>query len=167
MELKNKVAESGIITLDLETYFPAEAIVAFDIKPFLFKELILKEVEFRNALKNKDWSVYKDKIVAVFCSSDAILPQWSFMLITRYLMQVTDKIYFGNPADVEQKLLLENIYKIDANNFDNQIVVIKGCGNKKLPDAAYVEITKKLLPHVKSLFFGEPCSTVPVYKKKN
>jgi len=167
MELKNKVAESGIITIDLEKYFPVEDIVEFDIKPYLLRGLILKEMEFRTSLKNIDWQEYKNKTVTLFCSSDAILPKWSYMLITQYLLPYTDKIYFGFPDEVEQHILLENINKTDINPFVEQRVVIKGCGNKKISDAAYIEISKRLLPYVKSLFFGEPCSTVPVYKKKN
>ena len=115
MELKNKVAESGLITLDLEDYFPKEVIIAFDIKPFLFKELILKEKDFRLALKTQNWAEFSNKTIAIFCSSDAILPQWSFMLITQYLLPFTNKIYFGNPKIVAQNLLLENINKINID----------------------------------------------------
>lgn len=166
MEIINKVAESGIITLDLEQFYPKEEIVEFDIKQYLFKELILKEIEFRQALKTIDWSQYQNKIVTIFCSSDAILPQWSFMLITQYLVPYTSKIYFGNKEKVEQDLYLDNIKQLDTTIYIDQRVVIKGCSNKKNLDAAFVEISKLLIPKVKSLFFGEPCSTVPIYKKK-
>ncbi|MEZ5036332.1 MAG: DUF2480 family protein [Chitinophagales bacterium] len=166
MEIKNKIAESGLITIDLEDYFPKEAIIAFDIKPLLFKELILKEKDFRLALKTQNWVEFSDKTIAIFCSSDAILPQWSFMLITQYLLPFTNKIYYGNPKIVAQNLLLENINKINIESFTNQKVVIKGCSQETLSSAAYIEISKKLMPYVASLFFGEPCSTVPVYKKK-
>ena len=107
--LINKVAQSGIITLDLEVFFPTEEILPLDIKYFLFRGLLLKELEFRANLKNVDWTAFQDKSVAVFCSSDAILPQWAYMLIVVYLQQVTKEIYFGTIAEVEQKLLLQNI----------------------------------------------------------
>ena len=164
--LVNKVAQSGLITLDLETFFPTEEIIAFDIKEFLFRGLILKEIDFRAALKEHDWTQYNDKTVAVFCSADAILPQWSFMLITTYLMQHTNKIYVGTKEQVEQDLLLKNINEIDGTKYIDGKLVIKGCGTKTVNSNAYLEITKKLQPYVKSLMFGEPCSTVPVYKKK-
>lgn len=166
MELVNKVAQSGLITIDLETFFPTEEIVAFDIKDFLFRGLILKELDFRAALKTHDWNQYQDKTVAVFCSADAILPQWSFMLITTYLLPFTNKIYVGTKEDVEQILLLKNINQIDATKYIDGKLVIKGCGTKTVNSQAYLEITKKLQPFVKSLMFGEPCSTVPVYKRK-
>lgn len=164
--LINKVAQSGIITLDLEVFFPTEEILPLDIKDFLFRGLLLKELEFRANLKNVDWTAFQDKSVAVFCSSEAILPQWAYMLIVVYLQQVTKEIYFGTTAEVEQKLLLQNIQNMDVAQYQEERLIIKGCGTKALGGEAYLEITKKLKPVVKSLMFGEPCSTVPVYKKK-
>ncbi len=164
--LINKVAQSGIITLDLEVFFPTEEILPLDIKDFLFRGLLLKELEFRANLKNVDWTAFQDKSVAVFCSSDAILPQWAYMLIVVYLQQVTKEIYFGTIAEVEQKLLLQNIQNMNVAQYQDERLIIKGCGTKALGGEAYLEITKKLKPVVKSLMFGEPCSTVPVYKKK-
>ena len=114
MELINKVAQSGLMTIDLEDFFPKETIVEFDLKDFLFRGLILKELEFRAALKAHNWSEYKDKTVAVFCSADAIIPQWSFMLVSTYLATQTNKIYFGNAEKVEYNLFLQNIMNIDA-----------------------------------------------------
>lgn len=166
MELVNKVAQSGLITIDLEDFFPKQDIIALDIKDFLFRGLILKELEFRAALKAHDWLLYKDKIVAVYCSTDAILPQWSFMLVSTYLAAQTNNIYFGNVEKVEYNLFLENIKHIDETKYTNEKIVIKGCGTKTVTGEAYLEITKKLQPVVKSLMFGEPCSTVPIYKKK-
>ena len=166
MELVNKIAQSGLITLDLEDFFPKEAISAFDIKEFLFRGLILKELEFRAALKAHDWSVYQDKIVAVFCSTDAILPQWAFMLVGTYISAQTTEIYFGTTEDVEQKLFLSNLKSIDATKYIDEKIIIKGCGTKTVTGEAYLEITKKLQPVVKSLMFGEACSTVPIYKRK-
>lgn len=164
--LINKVAQSGLITLDLEDFFPKESIVELDVKAFLFRGLILKEKEFRTALKEKDWSSYQDKIVAVFCSTDAIIPQWAYMLIAAHLEEYTSQFYFGTLNEVEQKLFLMNINAIDAAKYKDEKIVIKGCGTKTVTGEAYLEIAKKLKPVVKSLMFGEPCSTVPVYKKK-
>ncbi|MBP8193244.1 MAG: DUF2480 family protein [Chitinophagales bacterium] len=166
MELVNKVAQSGLITLDLEDFFPKEAIIAFDIKEFLFRGLILKELEFRAALKAHDWSAYKDKTVAVFCSTDAIIPQWAFMLVGTYISAQTTEIYFGTTEEVEQKLFLLNLKSIDATKYIDEKIIIKGCGTKTVTGEAYLEITKKLQPVVKSLMFGEACSTVPIYKRK-
>lgn len=166
MELVNKVAQSGLITIDLEDFFPTDTFVELDIKDFLFRGLILKELEFRATLKTHDWTIYKDKTVAVFCSTDAILPQWSFMLVATYLSAQTNNIFFGNAEKVEYNLFLENIKKIDETKYIDEKIVIKGCGTKTVTGEAYLEITKKLQPVVKSLMFGEPCSTVPIYKKK-
>lgn len=166
MELVNKVAESGLITLDLEQFFPAEEITELDVKDFLFRGLILKEKEFRDALKQHNWSLYNEKTVAVFCSTDAILPQWSYMLLATYLSAQTGKIYFGTKEKVEYNLFLQNIKNIDAEKYNGERIIIKGCGTKTVTGEAYLEITKKLQPVVKTLMFGEPCSTVPVYKKK-
>lgn len=167
MELVNKIAQSGLITLDLEDFFPKEEIVELDVKDFLFRGLILKEIEFRDALKQHDWHIYKDKTVAIHCSTDAILPQWSFMLIANYLTSQTNYIYFGNKEKVEYNLFLQNIQNIDENKYKDERVIIKGCGTKTVTSEAYIEITKKLQPVVKSLMFGEACSTVPIYKKKS
>lgn len=166
MELINKVAQSGLITIDLEDFFPKETIVELDIKDFLFRGLILKELEFRSAIKTHDWSIFKDKTVAVFCSTEAILPQWSYMLVSTYLLPQTNNIFFGNAENVEYNLFLDNIKKIDETKYLDEKIVIKGCGTKTVTGEAYLEITKKLQPVVKSLMFGEPCSTVPIYKKK-
>lgn len=166
MELVNKVAQSGLITIDLEDFFPRETIIDFDLKTFLFRGLLLKETEFRDALKQHDWSVYKDKTVALHCSTDAILPQWAWMLAATYLLAQTGKLYYGSPADVEEQAFLHNLQHIDETKYQNEKIIVKGCGTRTLSGAAYLEITKKLQPVVKSLMFGEPCSTVPVYKKK-
>jgi len=162
----NKVAQSGIITLDLENFKYKEEILSFDLEPFLFKGMILREKDFRQAVKEFDWSIYENKKVAVFCSADAIVPMWAYMLITTYLNDVNGKAIFGKPEEVEEVLLKENIQAINEEEYQDKRVVIKGCSDKPLPESAYVEISKKLLPVVKTLMFGEPCSTVPVYKQK-
>lgn len=164
--LINKVAQSGLITLDLEDFFPKEEIVQLDIRDFLFRGLILKELEFRASLKATDWAVYQNRIVAVHCSTDAIVPQWAWMLVATCLTNHTTHYFFGTKEEVEQKLFLLNVKELDASRYTGERVVIKGCGTRTVSGEAYLEITKKLQPVVKSLMFGEPCSTVPVYKKK-
>jgi hypothetical protein len=162
----NKVASSGLITIDLEKYLPSGDTAIFDLKDHLFMGLILKEKDFREALKNLDWSVYQDKYVAVSCSADAIIPAWAYMLIAVYLKNVAKDIYVGTLSEMQKHLLLKNIAAINVNEFAGQRVVIKGCGDVNIESFAYAEITKMLLPAVKSIMYGEPCSTVPVYKKK-
>lgn len=160
----NRVAESGIITIDLENYYPNGQIVVFDVQPYLFRGLILKEKEFREALKQTDWEQYRDKYVALINTADAIIPMWAYMLIVSYLQPVTKEVLFGTEQTLRQTLLLRKIEGINAAEYTGKRIVIKGCGDVILPEAAYVAITQKLRPVVKSLMFGEPCSTVPVYK---
>lgn len=160
----NKVAQSGLVTLDLERFYPKEEIIVFDLKNYLFMELILKEKDFRESLKNVDWSIYKNKIVAICCSADAIIPLWAYMLAVTYLEPFAKNIIFGKETEVLDTLFLKNIHEIDAMEFEGKRVVVKGCGERKIPESAYIEITKILRPVVKSIMFGEPCSTVPIYK---
>ena len=162
----NKVAESGIITINLEDYLPKEEIVVFDIKDYLFMGLILKEKEFRQSLKELDLSVYKNKIVAITCSADAIIPMWAYMLITTTLSQESQIILMGSATEVKNKLLIRAIHHLNPEEFKDKRVVIKGCGENPIPEEAYLEITNLLLPVAKSIMYGEPCSTVPVYKNK-
>ena len=165
--LINKVAESGIITLNLEQYLPDPgALSVFDIKPFLFKEMILREKDFRLALAEHNWEQYRDKYVAVTCSADAIIPMWAYMLIATQLSPVANGIYSGSLEQLQEQVLVQGIEAIDNSEYTDKRVVIKGCGDKALPGAAFIAISKKLRPVVKSLMYGEPCSTVPVYKKK-
>lgn len=167
MELVNKVAQSGIVTIDLEKLMNETEIAELDISQFLFRGLLLKEKDFRSALKEFDWSVFQGKTVAVFCSTDAIVAQWAYMLIANYLLPIAQQFYFGTKDEVWNHILLEQIAHIQHQEYVDKMVVIKGCGTQPLPDAAYLEITKKLQPVVKSLMFGEPCSTVPIYKRKS
>lgn len=164
----NKVAESGIITLDLAKYLVADnEFVCFDLKPFLFREMILREKDYREALKQHDWSVYENKHVPIFCSVDAIIPMWANMLAVVYLQTMAKSIFFGTEEEMKIHLLIQNIEQIDADEYIDKRVVLKGCGDINIPAQGYVTATAKLQPVVKSLMFGEPCSTVPVYKKKN
>ncbi len=162
----NKVAESGLVTLDLEKWYPRESTAIFDLKGYLFMEMILKEKDFREALKNTDWTVYQDKHVAITCSADAIIPVWAYMLVASYLEPVAREIIMGNEQDLHKHLFLKNLGAIDPQEYADARVVIKGCGETPIPDYVYMEITRKLRPVVKSIMYGEPCSTVPVYKKK-
>jgi hypothetical protein len=162
----NKVAESGIATIDLASLLPSNDIIVFDIKPYLYMELILKEKEFRAALLTTDWTIYQDKVVGIICSADAIIPMWANMLIVSALNPFAKAVYFGNENKVREQLLLENINTLNINEYNDQRVVIKGCGDTPIGESAYIAITQKLRPVVKSIMYGEPCSTVPVYKKK-
>ena len=161
----NKVAESGIVTLNLEDYFPKQGIQVFDMKDYLFMGLILKEKDFREALKTIDLANYENKIVALTCSADAIIPVWAYMLAASVLQPVASAVIFGNEEETSRHILLKNISGLNVAEFADQRVVIKGCGELPIPDAAYVAITSMLRPVAKSIMYGEPCSTVPVYKK--
>jgi hypothetical protein len=165
--LNNKVAESGLITIDLASFIPINDIVLFDIKPYLFMELILKEKDFRAALLTTNWSLYTDKIVGIYCSTDAIIPMWANMLIVSYLQPIAKSVYFGAEHKIREQLILESIMQINPTDYADQRIVIKGCGETKIEESAYVAITQKLRPTVKSIMFGEPCSTVPVFKRKD
>jgi len=163
----NKVADSGIITIDLTSYINHKEFVAFDIKPYLFMELILKEKDFRIALTSLDTSLYQNKVVGIFCSADAIIPMWANMLIVSALQPFAKAIYFGNEISARDQFLLDQINSINKEDFIDQRVVIKGCGETPINEGAYIAITQKLRPVAKSIMYGEPCSTVPVYKRKD
>jgi hypothetical protein len=162
----NKVAESGLITLDLAPYVPAaDELAVFDLKPFLFREMILKEKDYRSALQTHDWKQYEGKHIAITCSADAIVPVWAYMLAASYLEPLAASVYYGTVAELEKMLVHQRLTAIDTSEYADKRVVIKGCGDTPIPDAAYVTITHHLRPVVKSIMYGEPCSTVPIYKK--
>jgi hypothetical protein len=165
-EIVNRVANSALITIDLADYAPSQSIAVLDVKDFLFQEIILKEKEFRTSLKEFDFSIYQDKIVAINCSSDAIVPMWAFMLVTSYLKNITSEIHFGKKEDVFQEIFTDNIDAINPSEFEGKKVIVKGCGQIPLNESLYIAITKKLQNTVSSLMFGEACSAVPVFKKK-
>lgn len=165
-EIINKVAQSALLTLDLEDYYPRETIVLFDLKPFLFREMILKEKEFRASLQDIDWTQYQDKIVAVTSTADAIIPLWAYMLVAVHLEPYTRNIVMGDERTALQESFLANLRAIDLTPFADKRVVVKGCGDLPVGGFAYMEIARRLRPIVKSIMYGEPCSTVPVYKKK-
>ena|SRR5215471_1903428 len=165
-EIVNKVASSSLITLDLEEYYPKEAVAVFDIKPYLFMELVLKEKDFRTRLAEMDWYAYRDKIVAVTCTADAIIPYWAYMLVASYLEPLAKDIIMGDEKSAIREVLLKRIAAMDIERFRDQRVVVKGCGELAIGEFAYLEITKRLRPVAKSIMYGEACSTVPIYKKK-
>ena len=161
----NKVAESGIITFDLENYYPKGETAVFDLKDYLFMGLILKEKDFRESLKNLDWEIYRNKYVAITCTADAIIPVWAYMLVVSYLQPVAKDAVLGDERELHRTLFLKNLATVDANEFNDKRIVVKGCGETPIGDFAYAEITKLLRPVAKSIMYGEPCSTVPIYKK--
>ena len=165
-EIKNRVADSGIVNIDLSDYAPKENILELDLKQFLFDGLVLKEKEFRVALKEFDFNKYDGKVVAVFCGANVIVPMWAYMLITTYLNNANAKIYFGNKNKVTQAIIKENINSINVDDYKEKRVIVNGCSNIKLSEGLFIAITKKLQKNVKSLMFGEACSAVPIFKNK-
>ncbi|PQJ80230.1 DUF2480 family protein [Polaribacter porphyrae] len=165
-EIINRVANSKLKTFDLEEIYPEGKRVLFDIKDWLFQELILKETDFRNHVKNHDWSQYKDNFVAVTCSVDAIIPSWAFMLVASELTPYANKVVIGNLELLETVIYQELISFLDFKDFTNKPVILKGCADKPIPNSAFAFLIEKLQPIVKSIMFGEACSTVPLYKSK-
>ncbi len=161
----NKVAESGIISISPESFLPAFPIKVFDLKDYLFMGLILKEKEFRVSLKEMDKTPFADCYVAVTCTADAIIPMWAYMLVATALQSVAKQVMFGDELSVSEQITLENVTNIDLEQYADQRLVIKGCGELPIPESIYLHLTTKLLPVAKSIMYGEPCSTVPVYKK--
>ncbi|GAB4246915.1 MAG: DUF2480 family protein [Ekhidna sp.] len=166
-EIVNRVAKSPLVSVDLEEYLPQGERVLFDLKDVLFQGMILREKDFREFVKTNDWAVYTGKNVGLICSADAIVPTWAYMLLVTQLNGIAQTITFGGEEEVEKKLIDVAIDKcMEVNNFNDKKVVIKGCGNVKNVAYAYTAITDRLLPHVSSLMYGEPCSTVPIFKRK-
>jgi len=163
----NKVAQSGLVTLDPAIFYAPGARVVYDIKDNLFHGLMLREKDFREFVKEHDWAQYKDKNVAVTCTADAIVPAWAYMLLANRLAPYAREVVFGDADVLETVLFVKEIARLDAEQYRDQRLVIKGCGDVPVPVSAYVELTKKLTPVAKSLMFGEPCSTVPIYKRKD
>ncbi len=163
--LVNRIAESDLQTIALDELLHHQSIQAFDLKDYLFRGLILKEKDFREALKAYVWANLQGKHLAVFCSADAIIPMWAYMLISAYATPYVRAIYFGTLKEVEELLLIETINAQDWSYLQGKRVVIKGCSDKELPASAYLKIANKLQPIVQSMMYGEPCSTVPIFKR--
>jgi hypothetical protein len=164
-EIVNKVQQSGLIQIDLEDLRPKGDRVFFDLEPLLYMGLALREKDFREFIQTHDWSQYANKHVAIGCTSDAIIPTWAYMLISSKLSDLATSIVLGALADLEDQLYMEVIDKLDLSQYEDGKIVVKGCSKESVPLNAYVALTKRLRPVARSIFFGEPCSTVPIYKK--
>jgi hypothetical protein len=164
--IENKVASSGLITLNLEDYYHSGERIHFDIKNFLFREMVLKEKDFREMVKSFDWEQFKGKNIAFYCSTDAIIPTWAYMVLAIAVEPFVNRYVFGNLENLDAILFHDALNQIKPEDYTDQRVIIKGCSHVPVPIHAYVEITHKLLPFVKSLMYGEACSNVPLYKKK-
>ncbi|MEM1327090.1 MAG: DUF2480 family protein [Bacteroidota bacterium] len=165
--LVNRVAQSGLITIKLEEFFPkADTIAHFDLKDYLFMEMILKEKDFRAAMKAHDWVQYESKHLIVFCSVDAIIPMWAYMLIAVYAEPYATSIFQGTASEFLKVHYERQIENLDISSYIDQRLVIKGCSDQPVPASAYASLTRRLRPIAKSIMFGEPCSTVPIYKAK-
>jgi hypothetical protein len=164
-EIINRVANSVLKTIDLEDFYPQGKRVVFDIKDWLFEGLILREKDFREQVKNHDWSQYQDSYVALMCSTDAIIPSWAYLLLTTQLNPFVKIVVVGNLGLLETVIFQDIINKMDVSEYEGKPVIIKGCANKPIPQSAYLFLIKKLQPVVKSIMFGEACSTVPLFKK--
>ena len=165
-EIVNRVASSGLITIDLEDYYPQGERLIYDLKDNLWQGLALKEKDFRAFIKEHDWSQYKAKNVGILCSVDAIIPSWAYILLSTALNPYANFVTQGDLEDLEMALWEDAIQKIDLQELKDSRVVIKGCSNKDVPASAYLALSRRIQPLVKSMMFGEACSTVPLYKQK-
>lgn len=163
--LVNKIANSGLITLKLEEYVPDAELVEFDLKDYLFKGLILKEKDFRESVKAHDWSQYEGKVLLIYCSTDAIIPIWAYMLVTSQAAPYARDVFQGEREAYFAKTIHEALAKMDPAQYEDERIIIKGCSDKPVPLSAYTELTRLLRPYAKTIMYGEPCSTVPIYKK--
>ena len=163
--LVNHVANSALKTINLEKDYPSIELNDFDLKDYLFHELILKEKDFRSALKTFDWSVFKDQVVLIYCSTDAIIPVWAFMLVASYVRKADATSFHGTKQAYLENHYKELIQSRDYESFTGERVVIKGCSDKDVPEAAYTYLTSALQPFAQSIMYGEPCSTVPIFKR--
>jgi hypothetical protein len=164
LEIKNKIAESGLINFDIATLLPKGERIGIDLKDFLFQELILKEKDFREKIENLDPEKFKNTFVYIYNSADAIVPLWAYFLLTAKLTSVAKKIIFGNREDLEVLLMHNSIQTYDFTEMIGKRVLVKGCTDKNIPENAYIELVEQLKPLVKSLMFGEACSNVPIFK---
>ena len=164
--LVNRVAKSGLITIDLERYYPKEETAVFDLKDYLFKGLVLREKDFREVVKNHDWSQYRNKVLLVHCSTDAIIPVWAYMLVATAAAPFAIEVFQGTQEEYLKLAFSKKLETINVEEFADKRIVIKGCSNKPVPPSAYAELSRKLQPVVRSIMYGEHCSTVPIFKKK-
>jgi len=164
-EIVNKVANSALKVFDLEDLYPTNPRMEIDVAQWLYEGLVLREKDFRTALKEMDWSVYQDAYVGLYCSTDAILPGWAYMLLTSYLQPVAKRVFLGDKAHLEKSIYQELLFAIDYSEYQDLPVIIKGCSKKEIPDEAYVLVTQLMMNTARSVMFGEACSAVPVYKR--
>lgn len=164
-EIVNRVANSKLITVDLEDFYPKGERVLFDIKDWLLEGFVLREKDFREAVKTHDWSVYQDSFVALTCSTDAIVPGWAYMLITTQLSPYAKKVVVGDLETLESILYTEVLHDLDTSEYLDKPIIVKGCSNKPVPQNAYIRLIEKLQPVAKSIMYGEACSSVPLYKR--
>ncbi|MCB0703803.1 MAG: DUF2480 family protein [Saprospiraceae bacterium] len=164
--LVNRVANSGLTTIKPEDFYPTEVMHSFDLKDFLFQGLILREKDFRESLEAHDWQQYTGAALCVFSSTDAIIPVWAYMLVAVYAQPHASTVFQGSPSEYVQHRMLAALDHILPADYQDQRIVIKGCSDKPVPPAVYLALSQKLRPYVKSIMYGEPCSTVPIYKKK-
>ena len=164
-EIVNRVVNSVLITFDLEDIYVPGDRIKVDLSQWLEQGFVLREKEFRTAITSFNWSIYKDCYVALFCSTDAILPAWASLLITAQLNPVTKQIVWGSLQDLEHQIFAKAIDELDLSSFESKPVIVKGCSEKQIPESAFVYLIQKLQPLVKSLFYGEACSSVPLFKK--
>ncbi|HFS67787.1 MAG TPA: DUF2480 family protein [Flavobacteriia bacterium] len=162
----NRVANSKLISIDLEDFYPEGKRMALDIKDWLEDGIVLKEKSFRESVNNHNWSQYQDAFVALTCSSDAIIPSWAYLLITTKLTPFTKRVVVGNLEEIENNLFANIVQNLDVTPYKDKFVLIKGCSDKKIPETAYVQLIEKLMPVVSSIMYGEACSNVPLYKAK-
>lgn len=165
-EIINRVANSKLITYNLEDLYPQGERIAFDISSWLLQGIVLKESEFRKQAQNHDWSQYQDKYVALFCSTDAIVPGWAYLLLSLHLAPYAKKVTVGSLEELESILFAELLKDLDVSEFQDKPIIIKGCAHKPIPQNAYLLLAQKLQPVAKSIMYGEACSSVPLYKKK-
>jgi len=165
-EIINRVAGSNLLTFDLEALYPEGRRMELDIKEWLFEEIILREKEFRKFVAGHDWKQYQDSYVALYCSSEAIVPAWAYMLITTQLQPFARKVVLGNLESLETSLFESLLDRLDLEQYIDKPVIIKGCSHKPVPPNAYVQATYRLQQVARSLFYGEACSSVPLFKRK-
>jgi len=165
-EIVNKVANSALMVFDMEDLYPSNPRMELDISKWLYEGFILREKEFRAALKDHDWSVFSDAYVALYCATDAILPAWAFMLVTSYLQPIAKQVFLGDRKHLESALFQDLLQQVDYSEYDGKATIVKGCSKHGIPEEAYVLATQKLMKHARSVMFGEACSAVPIFKKK-
>lgn len=164
-EIVNKVANSALKVFDLEDLYPTNPRMQIDIAQWLYEGFVLREKDFRLALKETDWSIYQDAYVGLFCSTDAIFPSWAYMLLTSYLQPVAKRVFLGDKQHIEKSIYQELLFSLDYSQYLNLPVIIKGCSKREIPEEAYILATQLIMPHARSVMFGEACSAVPVYKR--